>query len=149
MSTDTGLSKKTTEELINEIKAAEDVDDFIEENRNEMIEISLAEYLNRLLNKYNVNKSDVFKKAGMSDTNYGYEIFRGDKINVSRDKLIQICVGFPLTYDETQNVLRLGKVSTLYPRVQRDAYIMFALKNNYDLYQLNDLLFEHGEELIV
>lgn len=148
MSMVTGLSRKTTEELINEIKSAEDVDDFIEENRNELIDISLAEYLNSLLDKYNVSKSDVFKKAGMNDTNYGYEIFRGDKANVSRDKLIQICLGFPLTCDEAQKVLRLGRMSTLYPRVQRDAYIMFALKNGFDLYQLNDLLFEHGEKIL-
>lgn len=73
----------------------------------------------------------------------------GDKKNVSRDKLIQICMGFPLNYEEAQRVLRLSGAGTLYPRVQRDVCIMFALSNGYDLYMLNELLFEHGEKIII
>ena len=145
----TFLSGKTTEELVNEINSERNVDDYLKRNRKEMNGITLSEYLNHLLCKYNMSKSEVFRKAGMSDTNYGYEIFRGDKRNVSRDKLIQICLGFPLTCDEAQKVLRLSGVGTLYPRVQRDVCIMFALANRYDLYKLNELLFEHGERIIM
>ncbi len=141
-------SKKTTEELTKEINFAKNVDDYIHKNKRELSDITLSEYLNKMLAKYNMTKSEVFKKAGMSDTNYGYEIFRGEKKNVSRDKLIQICIGFPLSYEEVQMVLRLGKMSILYPRNQRDVCIMFALKNGYDLYKLNELLFEHGERVI-
>ena len=49
--------------------------------------------------------------------------------------------------EEAQEVLRYGKVRTLYPRDQRDAYVLFALKNGYDVDQLNDLLFEHNEKI--
>lgn len=142
------MLRKTTEELTNEIKSGKDIGQYLEENKDEMIDISLAEYLNELLDKYNLSKSEVLKTAGMSDNNYGYEIFRGVKKSVSRDKLIQLCFGFPLTCDETQMVLKLGKVGILYPRVQRDAYIMFALSNRYSILQLNDILFEHEEQVI-
>jgi hypothetical protein len=53
-------------------------------------------------------------------------------------------MGFPLNCEEAQRVLRLSGAGTLYPRVQRDVCIMFALSNGYDLYMLNELLFEHG-----
>ena len=109
-----------------------------------MMDLSLSEYLRQLLEKYNLEKSDVFRRAKMTESNYGYELFRDDSKKASRDKLIQICVGFPLTIEETQEVLRYGKVGTLYPRDERDAYILFALKNGYDVAQLNDLLFTNG-----
>ena len=136
--------RKSTEQLMNELENATDIGDFVAKNQNEMMDLSLSEYLRQLLNKYNLEKSDVFKRAKMTESNYGYELFRDDSKKASRDKLIQICVGFPLTIEETQEVLRYGKVRTLYPRDERDAYILFALKNGYDMAQLNDLLFANG-----
>ena len=136
--------RKSTEQLMNELKNTTDIGDFLSKNQNEMMDLSLSEYLRQLLEKYNLEKSDVFRRAKMTESNYGYELFRDDSKKASRDKLIQICVGFPLTIDETQEVLRYGKVGTLYPRDERDAYILFALKNGYDVAQLNDLLFTNG-----
>ena len=136
--------RKSTEQLMNELKNTTDIGDFLSKNQNEMIDLSLSEYLRQLLEKYNLEKSDVFRRAKMTESNYGYELFRDDSKKASRDKLIQICVGFPLTIEETQEVLRYGKVRTLYPRDERDAYILFALKNGYDVAQLNDLLFTNG-----
>ena len=136
--------KKSTEQLMNELKNASDIEDFVNKNQNEMLDSSLSEYLRQLLEKYGLEKSDVFRRAKMTESNYGYELFRDDSKKASRDKLIQICVGFPLTIEETQEVLRYGKVRTLYPRDERDAYVLFAIKNGYDMAQLNDLLFVHG-----
>ena len=136
--------RKSTEQLMNELKNTTDIGDFLSKNQNEMLDLSLSEYLRQLLGKYNLEKSDVFRRAKMTESNYGYELFRDESKKASRDKLIQICVGFPLTIDETQEVLRYGKVGTLYPRDERDAYILFALKNGYDVAQLNDLLFTNG-----
>ena len=129
---------------MNELKNASDIEDFVNKNQNEMLDSSLSEYLRQLLEKYGLEKSDVFRRAKMTESNYGYELFRDDSKKASRDKLIQICVGFPLTIEETQEVLRYGKVRTLYPRDERDAYVLFAIKNGYDMAQLNDLLFAHG-----
>lgn len=139
--------KKTTEQLMSELEKARDIDDFVVENQEEMSDMSLSEYLRQLLEKYQVEKSMVFRRAKMTESNYGYELFRDDNKKASRDKLIQICLGFPLTIEESQEVLRRGKVRTLYPRDQRDAYVLFALKNGYNMDQLNDLLFEHGENI--
>lgn len=136
--------RKSTEQLMNELKNTTDIGDFLSKNQTEMLDLSLSEYLRQLLGKYNLEKSDVFRRAKMTESNYGYELFRDDSKKASRDKLIQICVGFPLTIEETQEVLRYGKVGTLYPRDERDAYILFALKNGYDVAQLNDLLFTNG-----
>lgn len=139
--------QKSTEMLINEIKTTDRIDSFISENTEEIQELSLSEYLRELLQKYDLEKSDVFKRAGMADTNYGYELFRNDVKKASRDKLIRICIGFPLSVEEAQKVLRYGKVRPLYPRDERDAYILFGLNKKYTLDELNDLLYEHNLEI--
>lgn len=136
--------RKSTEQLMNELKHTSDIEAFVTKNQEEMLDLSLSEHLRQLLEKYGLEKSDVFRRAKMTESNYGYELFRDDTKKASRDKLIQICVGFPLSIEETQEVLRYGKVRTLYPRDERDAYILFAIKNGYDMAQLNDLLFAHG-----
>lgn len=138
--------QKTTEMLINELKSVKKVDKFVTENMEEMQSLSLSAYLQKLLTKYQLEKSDVFRRAGMSDNNYGYELFRNDDKKASRDKLIRICIGFPLTVEEAQKVLRCGKVRPLYPRDERDAYILFALNKGYTMDELNDLLYEHKLE---
>ena len=139
--------QKSTEMLINEIKTTDRIESFISENTEEIQELSLSEYLRELLQKYNLEKSDVFKRAGMADTNYGYELFRNDVKKASRDKLIRICIGFPLSVEEAQKVLRYGKVRPLYPRDERDAYILFGLNKKYTLDELNDLLYEHNLDI--
>lgn len=140
--------RKTTEQLMNELKNATDIDEFVAQNQDEMVDMSLSEYLREMLMKYNVEKSAVFRRANMAENNYGYELFRDDTKKASRDKLIQICMGFPLTIEEAQTVLRYGEVRPLYPRNPRDAYVLFALKSGYDMFQLNELLFERGEKII-
>lgn len=139
--------QKTTEVLITELKTTKSVEKFINENTEELQELSLSAVLRELLEKYKIDKSEVFRKAGMADNTYGYELFRNDDKKASRDKLIRICIGFPLTIEETQKVLRCGKVRPLYPRDERDAYILFALNKGFTLDELNDLLYEHKLEL--
>ena len=136
--------KKTTEQLINEIKKTKNINKFLDKNSIEKTDLSLSEYLRSLLEKYKLEKSDIFRRALMTGSNYGYELFRDDTKKASRDKLIQLCFGFPLTIEETQNVLCYGKFRTLYPRDKRDAYIIFALINKYNMTQLNDLLLANG-----
>lgn len=139
--------RKTTDELINELVSAKDIGVFVSENQEEMSDMSLSEYLRELLEKYQVDKSDVFRRAQMTDTNYGYELFRDDTKKASRDKLIRICMGFPLSIEEAQKVLRCGKVRPLYPRDRRDACVLFALKNGQSIDSLNDILYDNGEQL--
>ncbi len=139
--------RKTTEIMINELTLSDDINEFINENKDNIETMSLAEYLNELLIKYGYDKSTVFKRAKMSDSTYGYELFRKDTKNPSRDKLIQLCFGFPLTIEKAEKVLRCGKVRPLYPRDERDAYIIFSLNKGYTIDAVNDLLFTNGKKI--
>lgn len=140
--------QKTTELLMNELKDSKNIDSFLTKNSEEILDLSLSSYLKELLQKYGLKKSEVFRGAGLVGNCYGYDIFRNDLKKPSRDVLIRICIGFPLSVEETQKVLRCGQVRPLYPRDERDAYILFALNQKYNLDRLNDLLYEHNLEPI-
>lgn len=138
--------KKDTVTLQSELRHSESVEQFMKENQSELCMMSVSDYLNELLIKYNLEKCDVAKRGGFAG-NYPYQIFNGKK-NASRDKLFQIALGFPLTLEETQCLLRLGGYSELYIRNSRDAFLMFALEKKYDLQQLNELLYKNKKQLL-
>ncbi len=140
--------KKSTHILMNELTCAADVRDFLADNTEEMLELRFAEYVESMMDKYQVTKSQLLKRAKLLTGSYRYEILRGEKDKPDRDIVIKLCFGFPLDIDDAQRLLRLAGVPSLYPRNQRDAYILFALKNGYDIDQTNDLLYENQEETI-
>ena len=140
------MRKKDTNILQEELRKAENLDKFEEENNFELYDQSVSEYLNELLIKYDAKKSEIAKRANF-DEGYMYQIFNGRR-NAKRDKLLRLAFGFPLTLEETQKLLRLGGYSELYVRRKRDVYLMFALEKEYDVLQTNDLLYDKGVEII-
>ena len=86
------------------------------------------------------------KRADLAG-NYLYQVFNGLK-SPGRDKLIQIALGFPLTLEETQYLLRLGGHSELYVRNSRDAFLMFAIEKRYEIQRVNALLDANQKELL-
>lgn len=137
---------KDTMTLQSELRHSEDVEQFMEANQSEFDLLSMAEYLNELLKKYKLEKSDVVKRGGFTGT-YLYHIFDGTK-NPSRDKLIQLALGFPLTVEEAQKLLRLGGYAELYVRDSRDAFLMFGIEKKYELAEVNELLYKNQKKII-
>lgn len=135
---------KTTDELMNDICNVSEIADYIEENEGELEKLSLSEFLQNMLRKYNMKKADLFRRAGIVGNNYGYEILQNDKKSPSRDVVLTICVAFPLTIEECQHALRCAGLAILYPRDKRDAYILYALKEKMSVTGLNDILEENG-----
>lgn len=140
------MSEKDTKFLQEELRKSSNLDKFEEENSSELHALSVADYLNELLIKYDEKKAEIGKRANL-DEGYMYQIFNGRR-NAKRDKLLRLAFGFPLTLEETQRLLRLGGCGELYVRRKRDAYLMFALEKGYDVMQTNDLLYEKGVEII-
>ena len=89
-----------------------------------------------------MKKSDVIRDSNL-DSTYGYQIFDG-KRKPSRDKLLQLAFGFGLTVDETQNLLKIAREAVLYPRVERDIFILATLHNKSNLSDCDEMLEEHG-----
>ena len=140
------MSEKNTYILQEELRKSDSLDQFEKENNSDLCAKSVADYLNDLLIKYDAYKPQIAKRGGLNE-GYTYQMFNGIR-TPSRDKLIRIAFGFPLSVDETQRLLYLGECGELYVRRKRDAYLMFALEKGYDAMQANDLLYENGIKLL-
>lgn len=139
------MEGKSTEMLNNELKKAQNLEQFLESNAKLLKPASVPDYLIAMMIAHDTEKNDVIARAQMT-ASYAYQIFEGRK-NASRDKLIQLALGFPLTIEETDGLLRAGGCSELYVRSKRDALIMFALGKQYSLFETNELLEKNNLEV--
>lgn len=138
---------KRTDELMKMLNAEKQIEHYILENTEEFLDVPLYAYLNQLLKKYKIPKNDIIKRSCLNQI-YGYQIFAGTKMP-SRDKLIALIFGFPLNLEDAQRLLRVGQVSELYPRKKRDSIILFGLRKQLHIQEVDDLLFELGEKTIL
>ena len=131
---------KQTDDLLKELGNTSDINQYLSTNRDELIEQNVAKYLNELLEKKeNLTKSKIIKSTSLSES-YIYDIFRGEKSNPSRNKLLQIAFAMSLDLETTQKLLKIAKVGILYPRIKRDSIIIFALNKNLDFFECENLL---------
>lgn len=135
------MYSKTTEDLLKTLLRTDEYSQFQALKDNGVV--SLEEHLDALLDQKETYRAEVIYRAGL-DTVYGYQIFNGTR-KPSRDKLLQLAFGFPLTYKETLTLLRIAGVGSLYVRRRRDSIIIFALNKGFSLEQLNELLEQEGE----
>lgn len=136
------MDTKTTEELKHEIKAATDIEDYLRENKENMLDRSLPRYLEELLAQKGLSRAQVVRDS-LLDRAYVYQIFSGEK-NPSRDKLLSLAFGLGLSSDETQRMLKISCNRELYARDERDALILFALERGKTILEVNESLFDHG-----
>ena len=137
--------KKITDELL---KALENnsLSKYLSTNRDSLIDMSLSEYLNKLLVEYDINKTKAIEKSNLNNI-YAYEIFSGKK-KPSRDKLIQLAFGMELNMECVQRLLKIAGYSDLYPRIKRDSIIIFAFNNKLNIIECNELLYDMEEKLL-
>ncbi|MDO4301091.1 MAG: XRE family transcriptional regulator [Clostridia bacterium] len=140
--------QKSTDELLKILNAEEEIENYIEENKDDIIDLSLSDYLEDMLKKYNISKNTAINNSAINQI-YGYQIFDGKKKSPSRDKLIQLIFGLGLNVADAQRLLKIAGVNELYPRIKRDSVIIFALNKKINITQCDELLFELGEETII
>jgi len=132
---------KSTDQLKHEIKAATDIEDYLEQNKESLLTRSLSGHLKMLLSQKGISRADVVR-GSLLDRAYVYQIFSGEK-TPSRDKLIALAFGLRLSDTETQTMLKLSGNRELYARDARDAVILFALQREKTIEETNELLFDH------
>ncbi|MBQ1336118.1 MAG: XRE family transcriptional regulator [Selenomonadaceae bacterium] len=79
---------KDTEELEHELKSA-DIKDYLEENRDNLRQYTLAQYLEKLLAEKGLVKAEVVKRSNLSQV-YAYHIFCGYKQTPAKKKVLSL-----------------------------------------------------------
>ena len=98
------------------------------------------------LRQKGLSKAALAKQSGMSEI-YLHQIFAGRR-NPSRSRMLCLCFGLSASLEETQELLRLCGLAELYPKVRRDAIIIYGLLHGMDLFAVNDRLFSEDEETL-
>lgn len=127
-----------TSKLLQNIKNSKSIDDILELSPN----LSFHDYLNELLRIKHIQKSTLITKTTLQ-RNYAYQIFDGTK-TPSKDKVIQIALALRLDLHTTNNLLSLSNNGALYPKVHRDAIIIYCIEKHEDVFTCNELLVEKG-----
>lgn len=141
------MIRKTTTQLLKELENFNTFEEYENANRDSMISKNLSEYLTDLLNERNLTKAEVIREAELSD-GYAYQIFSGLKTAPKRDKLICLSIGMGLSVNETNSVLKIAGLSPLYPKIKRDSIIIINMNNNKSVVEINEALYNKGEDTL-
>ena len=139
------MTEKDTLQLENELAEAEEIEIFLEDNKEIFQNFSLAEYLNSLLAEKNLSKKEVAKKSLLNEI-YAYHIFAGRKKNPARQKILSLALAMELTPKETQKLLYCAGLEKLYVKNSWDSIILFALENKFSVERTNNLLIKFSEK---
>ena len=137
--------ERLTDDLLEQLLASASPDAYLA--HTELPDRSLADYLHQLLKEKRLKRSDVFRDAGINNT-FGYQAFSGER-NLGRDNAIMMAFGLHCTLQETQRLLRLAGASELWPKVPRDAIIIFCLEHGMTRVQCDDELYRLGEPTLL
>ena len=103
---------------------------------------TLPSLLNRHMGKRNMSTDALFERIGVNRS-FGYRVMNGQR-QPGRDVLLSIAFELELSYDETQGLLKVGRVAQLTPREKRDMLILFCIMHHKPLEEANSLLAERG-----
>lgn len=128
----------STTELLKLLNEQQPLDKIIQK----IPELDFVSYLEACFEKQGVKKSVAINRTNMQK-NYAYQICNGTKQG-SKDKIIQLALALNLDIHDTNNLLSLSNNGSLYPKIKKDAILIYALNHHYDLFKTNELLIDHG-----
>lgn len=126
---------ETTGKLFHRLCGRESGKAFLSQDRKEP---TCAQILQGLLEKAGVSATEWMTAADISKS-YGYQVLRGERIP-GRDILLRTALFLKLNLKETQRLLAVGGCGVLYPKIRRDAAVIFALNQKMSLLETEDLL---------
>lgn len=130
----------STETMLGKLKTAREIGSFIEENEKSFCNSTIREHFDMLFEKYGIGKAKAIERSNIERC-YAYQILRGLK-DAKRDKYIRLAIGIGLNLDDTQRLLTVARHGVLYPKILRDAVIIFGINNRFDVIRLEWLLEE-------
>lgn len=86
--------------------------------------------------------------AAMLSQSFAYQVFSGIR-KPGRNALVSLAIALRLDVAQTQRLLVVAQKGELYPRVRRDAAILFAVEHGYTLSQTEEVLQSVGESSIL
>lgn len=129
----------TTTQILDKLDQNKDI--AFESLFEELPNLTFPLLLETFCEKQQMKKSELILKTTL-DRTYAYQIMNGTKLP-SQDKVLQLCLALNLDLHDTNLLLTLSHNQSLYPKIKRDALIIFAISHHYSVMQTNELLEEY------
>ena len=121
----------STEELLALLFKEHNLELFFQRNESEYLTESFSEYLNAWCRQHLDVPEQIIRRANL-EKSYGHQLFSG-KRNPSRDTVLQLAFAMKADLTQAQEMLRIARRSLLYPRIKRDAAIIYCIHNHISL----------------
>ena len=138
--------KVSTDSLLKKILRTKNLNSFLQRNEQYLRPEAFPEMLRSFCDKRGLVPERVIQRAQI-DRTYGHQLFNGTR-RPSRDKVLQLAISLGLSLEETQQLLQAAGRSPLYPRLKRDAALIFCLKNGYDMMETQETLGKYDITLL-
>jgi hypothetical protein len=135
-----------TSTLFRRLFKTADIKDFIKKNEINLQTPVFHEYIEQLRNERGEKKSEIAGRAAIEKA-FCNQLFNGTR-KPSRDKVIQLSFGFGLDLEGTQKMLRIAQKSPLYPRIKRDAAIIYSIDRLFNIDKTQVLLHDLGLRIL-
>ena len=132
------INKVRTSALFRMLFKTSNIKEFMKNNSDDMCVPSFSEYISGLCAQRGEVPEWVIKRADI-ERSFGHQLFKGTK-NPSRDTVLQLSFGFEADVDTAQELLKHAGMSALYPRVKRDAAIIYCLHNRFTIVEAQNVL---------
>ena len=141
-----GSGKISTDQLMALLFKERDIEQFLQRDESSFLLPTFAEYMTDWCKKHDQVPEKVILRANL-DKSYGHQLFSG-KRNPSRDTVLQMAFAIGADLPQAQEMLKIARKSILYPRVKRDAVIIYCLHNSISLTDTEIILYDLGLPLL-
>ena len=136
----------STSTLLRRLFKTPDLEQFIKSDIDEIEIPQFHVYILDLCKAKGWVPEQIIKKAAI-DRTYGHQLFNGTR-KPSRDKVIQLAFGFGLNVNDAQKLLKIAQKSPLYPKIKKDAAILYCLNCHKDVLETQSVLQALGQTLL-
>jgi hypothetical protein len=138
--------EERTSSLLRRLFNTSDLEEFMANNAGEMEIPPFHVYITGLCRSQGWIPEQIIKLSAI-ERSYGHQLFNGTR-KPSRDKVIQLAFGLGLDLDSTQKLLQIAQKNPLYPKIKRDAAIIFCINNQKDILETQSVLLNLGLTLL-
>ncbi len=135
-----------TSALLHGLFKTHDLEKFMEYHADEMEILPFHAHITKICKTTGRVPEQVIKHAAIERT-YGHQLFNGTR-KPSRDKVIQLAFGLNLDLNGLQKLLQIAQKNSLYPKIKRDAAIIYCIDNQKDILETQSVLESLGLTLL-
>ncbi len=137
---------KDTAEIVKQLQLSPDFQCFYKENKDYMVDKTLAQLLEQLLRESGISKAKAIRNSEMSEL-YAYHIFAGSRIP-ERGKVLALAIGMGLPLEKIQQLLKAAGYSPLYVKRPFDSIVLYGIFKKMSVAEINELLYDYDMETL-